>query len=105
MALRKAWQKMKRTLSSKERQSLVTSELWEIFQAKDHLEVALAAEDSRQKMDHIRKIQLMKQKNLEMNLAMRRYEISSKIKASNEKGNLQILLNGLSPYYYLSFQF
>lgn len=35
MALRKAWQKMKRTLSSETRQFLVTSELWEIFLAKD----------------------------------------------------------------------
>ena len=35
MALRKAWQKMKRTFSSEMRQSLVTSELWEIFLTKD----------------------------------------------------------------------
>ena len=35
MALRKAWQKMKRTLSSESRQFLVTRELWEIFLAKD----------------------------------------------------------------------
>ena len=35
MALRKAWQKMKRTLSLETRQFLVTSELWEIFLAKN----------------------------------------------------------------------
>ena len=31
MALRKAWQKMKRTLPLQNRQHLVTRELWEIF--------------------------------------------------------------------------
>ena len=35
MALRKAWQKMKRTLSQETRQFLVTRELWEIFLARD----------------------------------------------------------------------
>ena len=35
MAFRKAWQKMKRTLSSETKQFLVTSELWEIFLTND----------------------------------------------------------------------
>ena len=38
MALRKAWQKMKRTLSSETRQFLVTRELWEIFLAMDQIQ-------------------------------------------------------------------
>ena len=75
MVLRKAWQKMKRTLSSEVRQSLVTSELWEIFLAKDQSEVASGAEDSAQK-------------RLEMILARKRNDFSSKIKSSNENGNL-----------------
>ena len=78
MALRKAWQKMKRNLSSEVRQSLVTSELWEIFKAKDQLEVASGAEDSARK-------------RLEMNLAWNINDFSSKIKTSNEKGNLEFL--------------
>ena len=73
MALRKAWQKMKRTFSSEVRQSLVTSELWEIFQAKDQLEVASGAEDSAH--------------------ARNRNDFSSKIKPSNEKGNISIVIN------------
>ena len=92
MALRKAWQKMKRNLSSEVRQSLVTSELWEIFQAKDQLEVASGAEDSARK-------------RLEMNLARKRNDFSSKIKSSNEKGNLKIFINGFSLYRFLAFQF
>ena len=75
MALRKAWQKMKRTLSSEVRQSLVTSELWEIFLAKDKSEVASGAEDSARK-------------RLEMILARKRNDFSSKMKSSNENGNL-----------------
>ena len=75
MALRKAWQKMKGTLSSETRQSLVTSELWEIFLAKDQSEVASGAEDSARK-------------RLEMILARKRNDFSSKIKSSNENGNL-----------------
>ena len=39
MALRKAWQKMKKTLSLEERQFLVTSELWEIFLAIDQIQI------------------------------------------------------------------
>ena len=38
MALRKAWQQMKGTLSLEARQFLVTSELWEIFLAKDQIQ-------------------------------------------------------------------
>ena len=92
MALRKAWQKMKRNLSSEVRQSLVTSELWEIFKAKDQLEVASGAEDSARK-------------RLEMNLAWNINDFSSKIKTSNEKGNLRIFINGLSLYHFSAFQF
>ena len=39
MALRKAWQQMKGTLSLEARQFLVTSELWEIFLAKDQIQI------------------------------------------------------------------
>ena len=41
MALRKAWQKMKTTLSSDTRQFLVTRELWEIFLAEDQKNCAV----------------------------------------------------------------
>ena len=67
MALRKAWQKMKRTLSSETRQFLVTSELWEIFMAKDQ------------------KDRTVIEKLLD--------EILEGINFSNEKGNIGLLIN------------
>lgn len=67
MALRKAWQKMKRTLSSETRQFLVTSELWEIFLAKDQ-------------KDHT-----VIEKLLD--------KILDGINFSNEKGNFGLLIN------------
>ena len=67
MALRKAWQKMKRTLSSETRQFLVTSELWEIFLAKDQ------------------KNHTVIDKLLE--------KILDRINLPNEKGNLGLLIN------------
>ena len=75
MALRKAWQKMRMTLSSETRQFLVTSELWEIFLVKD-------------KKDHpdIEKLQLWREKRYGKILANKR-------KPSNEKGNFIVLIN------------
>ena len=95
MAFRKAWQKMKRTLSSQTRQSLVTSELWEIFLAKDQM--ASGAEDSAQREANIEKLRLMRRKRLEKTLASNRNDFSSQIEP-NEKGNLQLLMNELLPY-------
>ena len=82
MALRKAWQKMKRTLSSETRQFLVTSELWEIFLAKEP-----------NHHSSIEKLQLMTQK-LEKILDRNEHEFSSRIEPSNEKGNLKIIIKG-----------
>ena len=82
MAFRKAWQKMKRTLSSETRQFLVTSELWEIFLAKEP-----------NHRSSIEKLQLMTQK-LEKILDRNEHEFSSRIEPSNEKGNLKIIING-----------
>ena len=67
MALRKAWQKMKRTLTSETRQLLVTSELWEIFLAKDQ-------------KNHTDIDELLE-------------KILDRINLPNEKGNLGLLIN------------
>ena len=77
MALRKAWQKMKRTLSLETRQFLVTCELWEIFLAKDYKDRSF-----------IEEMQLMTQNRLEEILGMNGQKFSSQMKPSNEKGNL-----------------
>ena len=84
MALRKAWQKMKGTLSSETRQSLVTSELWEIFLAKDQKDRSFIEES-----------QLMIQNRLEKILERNAHKIPSQIKPSNEIGNV---INKNSPY-------
>ena len=84
MALRKAWQKMKRTLSSWTRQFLVTNELWEIFLAKDQMEMGSGAEDSAQKEAYIEKLRLMRKKALE-NLAKDQLEMGSGAEDSAEK--------------------
>ena len=94
MAFRKAWQKMKRTLSLQTRQSLVTSELWEIFLAKDQM--ASGAEDSAQREADIEKLRLMRKKRLEKTMASNRNDFSSQIEPI-EKGNLQLLMNELLP--------
>ena len=73
MALRKAWQQMKRTLSLEARQFLVTSELWEIFLAKDQ------------------KNHTVIDKLLE--------KILDRINLPNEKGNFGLLINVLSRYF------
>ena len=82
MALRKAWQKMKRTLSSWTRQFLVTNELWEIFLAKDQKDRSF-----------IEELQLMTENLLEEILGRDGHKVSSQIKPSNEKGNLKQLIN------------
>ena len=81
MALRKAWQKMKRTLSSETRQVLVTSELWEIFLAKDQ-------------KDHpdIEKLLLERQKRMEKILA-NGHKIPPWTYPSKEKGNIKVPIN------------
>ena len=80
MALRKAWQKMKRTLSSGTRQFLVTNELWEIFLAKDQKDRSF-----------IEELQLMTENLLEEILGRDGHKFSSQIKPSNEKGNLKLI--------------
>ena len=67
MALRKAWQQMKGTLSLEARQFLVTSELWEIFLAKDQ-------------KNHTDIDKLLE-------------KILDRINLPNEKGNLGLLIN------------
>ena len=67
MALRKAWQQMKRTLSLEARQFLVTSELWKIFLAKE--------QKNHTDIDRL----------LE--------KILDRVNLPNEKGNLGLLIN------------
>ena len=82
MALRKAWQKMKRTLSSETRQFLVTTELWEIFLAKD-----------QKYCSFIEELQLMTENKLEEILGRDGHKFSSQMTPSNEKSNLKHLIN------------
>ena len=87
MALRKAWQKMKRILSSETRQLLVTTELWEIFLAKEQNDRSV-----------IEEIQSMTQNRLEEILGRIGHKFSSQKTPSNEKSNLKHLINTKSPY-------
>ena len=72
---------MRKTLSSETRQFLVTSELWEIFLAKDQKD-----------FPDLEKLQLWRQRRLEKALAMNGHEFSSQRKTSNEKGNLSVVI-------------
>ena len=63
MALRKAWQKMKRTLPSETRKFLVTRELWEIFLAKDQIDCSVSEEYKFSRQKRLEKIQDFNLKN------------------------------------------
>ena len=75
MALRKAWARMKDTLPSHTRQFLVTSELWQIFLAKDQKDGSV-----------IENLQMRRKEKI---LPRNGHEYSSKIEALNEKGYLR----------------
>ena len=87
MALRKAWQQMKRTLSSETRQFLVTTELWAIFLAKEQKDRSV-----------IEELQSMTKNRLEEILGRIGHKFSSQMTPSNEKSNFKHLINTNSPY-------
>ena len=81
-SLRKAWQKMKRTLPSQTRQHLVTREMWEIFLVIDGKNQSISDKE-----------QSIRNKMLEKNVAKNESEHSSLIEVSNEEGNLNSYSN------------